>query len=67
MIAYPLVVFGGDVGSVLRNGLTASFTTRLDGPFSWGAFVVNITDSVASGVIGAWFGHPLGTTLAATP
>ncbi len=51
MIAYLLVALGGALGSVLRHGLTETVTVRLDGPFPWGTFIVNLTGCIAIGFL----------------
>ena len=54
MIAYLLVALGGALGSILRHGLTETVTARLDGPFPWGTFFVNLTGCLAVGLFAAF-------------
>ena len=49
MLLYLLIALGGALGSVARHWLTETVTARLDGPFPWGTFLVNITGCLVIG------------------
>jgi CrcB protein len=65
MFLYLLIALGGALGSVARHWLTESVTARLDGPFPWGTFLVNLTGCLAIGFFASAAGsggRPFATT-----
>lgn len=49
MIIYVLIALGGALGSVARHWLSEAVTTRLDGSFPWGTFLVNVSGCLLIG------------------
>ena len=65
MLIYLLIALGGAIGSVSRHWLSETVTARLDGPFPWGTFLVNITGCILIGlfaVLPGGSGRPLAST-----
>lgn len=56
MFIYLLIAAGGALGSVLRHWLSASIAARLDGPFPWGTFLVNVTGCLLIGFLASLSG-----------
>ena len=50
MFIYLLIALGGALGSITRHWLTETVAARLDGPFPWGTFLVNITGCLLIGL-----------------
>src|SRR5262245_35454849 len=54
-MGYVLVFVGGGLGAMLRHGVNLA-TARLVGTaFPWSTFIINVTGSLAMGVIAGWF------------
>jgi CrcB protein len=51
MFIYLLIALGGALGSVARHWLTETVSARLDGPFPWGTFFVNLSGCLVIGFI----------------
>jgi CrcB protein len=49
MIIYLLIALGGALGSVARHWLSETITARMDGPFPWGTFLVNVSGCLLIG------------------
>ncbi|MET0868912.1 MAG: fluoride efflux transporter CrcB [Pseudorhodoplanes sp.] len=54
-MGYVLVFLGGGLGAMLRHGVNMA-TARLVGTaFPWSTFFINVTGSLAMGLIAGWF------------
>lgn len=49
MIIYLLIALGGALGSVARHWLSETVAARLDVPFPWGTFLVNVSGCLLIG------------------
>lgn len=49
MYIYLLIAVGGALGSVARHWLSNFITVRMDSPFPWGTFWVNVSGCLAIG------------------
>jgi CrcB protein len=49
MYIYLLIAAGGALGSVARHWLSNFITVRIDSPFPWGTFWVNVSGCLAIG------------------
>lgn len=56
MFIYLLIALGGAIGSVARHWLTETVTVRLDGPFPWGTFLVNVSGCLLIGFLASLSG-----------
>jgi CrcB protein len=61
-IAIAAVAAGGALGSVLRYVIGTWFLARLGAGFPWGTFVINVTGSLAIGVVRRFQPTPLRST-----
>ena len=48
------VLVGGGLGSVLRYGVTMAVTQRVGQGFAWGTLLINLTGSLAIGLVAGW-------------
>ena len=51
MKAYLLIAIGSGLGGVARHWLSTLIAARLDSPFPWPTFLVNVTGSALIGVV----------------
>lgn len=56
MFIYLLIALGGAIGSVARHWLSETVTARLDGPFPWGTFLVNVSGCILIGFFASFPG-----------
>lgn len=54
-MGYLIVFLGGGLGAMLRHGINLVCFRFLGGAFPWGTFIINITGSLAMGLIAGWF------------
>lgn len=54
-MGYVLVFVGGGLGAMLRHGLNVGFGRWLGMSFPWSTFFINVTGSLAMGLIAGWF------------
>jgi CrcB protein len=54
-MGYLMVFLGGGLGAVLRHGLNVAGMRMLGTHFPYATFFINITGSVAMGLIAGWF------------
>lgn len=65
MFIYLLIALGGALGSVARHWVSEVIAARLDGPFPWGTFLVNVTGCLVIGFL-ATFAGPGGRPFASS-
>lgn len=54
MNSYLLVFLGGGIGSMLRLGAYRATRLWVSADFPWGTFAVNVSGSVAAGMVTGW-------------
>jgi CrcB protein len=54
-MAYLIVFFGGGLGAALRHGMNIAAARTLGTAFPYGTLIINITGSIAMGLIAGYF------------
>lgn len=54
-MGYVLVFLGGGLGAMLRHGVNVSVGRWLGMSFPWSTFFINVSGSLAMGLIAGWF------------
>jgi fluoride exporter len=54
-MGYVLVFIGGGLGAMLRHGVNLAAMRLVGSSFPWSTFVINVTGSLAMGLIAGWF------------
>ena len=61
-MGYLIVFLGGGLGAMLRHAVNVGAARWWGMHFPWGTFVINITGSLAMGLIAGWFALKSGSS-----
>lgn len=61
-MGYVLVFLGGGLGAMLRHGVNLGVGRWLGMAFPWSTFLINVTGSLAMGLIAGWFALKAGAS-----